>query len=287
MKTSLKKPGSALAFSLLYMALLLILIIGVSSLVTRIFRVNSYITQSMQASYNSESAFELALYDLKMHREGYENTQTLHGSQTGSPATSSIGYKIEYRNTEDKDRKISVPLSNDKRQFALFFEDNNKIEDLNATSDLTYWIDGQVSSSYQTSSDPEECMELRLTGKKDDDYETVIAHVRCDNTPTSLLDKKFNQRDITQPTNSTTISLKDFVASHKENYMVANLIQPAKSNTPDNSITLHLSSANGTIASFNKTITTVGKYNNLEIKRRVQFSQDQTPDLLSVAIYQR
>lgn len=279
-----KKQGSALAFSLLYIALLLILIIGVSALVTRIFRVNGYITQSVQAAYNSESAFELALYDLKMHREGYEDTQMFQGTQINYPTPSSLGYKIEYRNTEDPDNKITVPLSNNKRQFALFFEDKDGIKDLENFS-LNYWIDGPLATSYKPTTKADECMELRLTGKKGTEYETVTAHVLCPNTPSPLVDTPFYQRSSASSSNQTTITLREFISTHKENYMVANLISPAIDTTITPEISLHLSS-DKTIASFDKTITTIGRYNNLEIKRKVTFPQDQTPDLLSIAIYQ-
>lgn len=279
-----KKTGSALAFSLLYIALLLVLIIGISALITRIFKVNGYITQSIQAGYSSESAFELALYDLKMHREGYENLQLFQGGQIDHPASSSLGYKIEYRNTQDPDNKITVPLSNNKRQFALFFEDKDGVKDLENFS-LNYWVDGPPSTAYKPSMRPDECMELRVSGKKGNEYETVTAHVACPESAVSLSDTDFYQRTTEAPSTQTKISLRNFLSTHKENYMVVNLISPALSNNTSEIVNLHLST-DKTIASFNKTITTLGRYNNLEIKRKVTFSQDQTPDLLSIAIYQ-
>ncbi|MFN7160950.1 MAG: hypothetical protein ACK4NC_05095 [Candidatus Gracilibacteria bacterium] len=280
------KQGSALAFSLLYIALMLILIIGISALVTRIFRINSYITQSVQAGYNSESAFELALYDLKMHREGYESTQLFQGSQINYPSASNLGYKIEYRSSQDPDNKITVPISNNKRQFALFFEDKNTIKDLSNVS-LNYWIDGPLATTYKPLSAANECMELRLTGKNGTEYETVTAHVACPDTPTALGQAPIFYQKNSAGTSKSQVSLRDFISTHKENYMVANLISPVTSSMSTPEIYLHISSDTAnTIASFNKTITTVGRYNNLEIKRKVTFPQDQSPDLLSVAIYQ-
>lgn len=279
----IKKEGSALAFSLLYIALLLIMIIGVSTLMTRIFRVNSYITQSVQAGYNSESAFELALYDLKMHREGYEKTKIFEGSKIDYPDQSSLGYKIEYRNTQDQG-KITVPLSNNKRQFALFFEDGADIKDLRNFS-LNYWTDGSLQTLFEPLTQSNECMELRLTGKNGSEYETVTTHVACPQTSTPLGEVKFFQRKADSPTIQTEVSLKDFISSHTENYMVANLIPPLKDKDRSSDMKLYLSS-DQTIASFDKVITTIGRFNNLEIKRKVTFPQDQTPDLLSVAIYQ-
>lgn len=281
------KPGSALAFSLLYIALLLIVVVGMSYLIGRSFKINTYITENIQAAYNSESAFELGLYSLKLHREGFEDTKHYQGKDIGfgSSDKGALDYSITYQTSPTKNT-LEVPISNSDRQFALFYENNKgniseKNPIISATGkNFTLKLTLPPTLSSILSQNQNTCLQLKLSGKKGALYETVSTSLPCHESPHSLSSQSFIGQNIGS-SSPQKMTLEEFLTSHTEVYMIARIIPALPESTENIRLTL---TPGETIASYEKQITSVGRYNSLEVTREVLFPQDQSPDLLSIAI---
>lgn len=272
------KKGSTLAFSLLYIALLLILIVGISYLISRAFKTQQYITQGMQASYNAESALELALYNAKLHREGYEQHRYFPTSTIGFGKSDqgALDYEVIFTNPAHEEQ--AIPLTNTDRQVALFYE-TDALSAFQNNSDLS--LDFRTKDLPISIQNTTKCIELKLSGKQGSTFETIGTTLPCSQDLQNIDNHLFS--DGAQTNKGLITHATDFIKTHTEIYLVARLLPNL---TEDKKPSLLIKTSSKT-SSYNKKVTATGRYNNLEIMKEMIIPQDQSPDILSMAIWHK
>ena len=265
------KKGSTLAFTLLYIALFLILIVGVSYLLGKGLRVQRNIEQGIQASYNAESGIELALYEGKLHREGYEHQAFHKSTDIGLRTAGAIDYSIEYITAPQETGTMDI--SNSDRQIALFSESTDPT--MSAPTSLSFFM----SNIPNTLAEKSQCLEVKLSGKKDSAYHTISTTLPCSTQEKSLDTYRFTDTSIMNKGLVTKSS--DFLKEHKEVYLIVRVI-PTLAQTS----TLHIQ-ADRPISSYLRRISATGRQQDLEITKRLRIPQDQSPDILSMALFHR
>ena len=278
--------GSAVAISLLYITVMLVMILGVTSLLAKIIKSNGYITQSIQASYNSESALELALYELRMRREGYERTQdpkSIPFLDNPTPKNNTYFYSIEYKGKETTNSKIKYPQQESlligKKQIALYYDQRTSSggSEIISIDDTTPVIISTHDSS-NSSGDP--CVIIKISGQRVDNaiFEAVSTTLECNTSQPLLSLSGKDTTDITQD-NSRILPFMTFLKEHKEIIMEVKSIYKR---TPG--IEFTISSPQRDISTLYKTVYAGGRFNDLEVRRKILLEQDQTPEILSSVI---
>lgn len=276
------REGSVIAITVLFMSFLLIGIVGAAYLLSSHLRITSLGADFLQASYNAESGLEVALYEIKHRREGYESERNI-AWDTESSSQSSIEYRMKANDT------ITLPLLGTTRKLALFYEDGatGNLEQMSSKPNL--WPQLTV---YSSKTEPENCLDVNLIGKlrSDGSFESISTPLPCaqkGSAPISLSSLK----DITPSNASSTpgqdYTFMDFLTKHDDVLLLIGDISLNSEVSVDFSLTGASDTPQDlprTIANPSLKIEATGTYRNTNILKGIELPQDKLPDILSRVI---
>lgn len=267
------------------MSFLLIGLVGAAYMLSSQLRITSLGGDYLQATYNAESALELSLYQLKHRREGFEATTSLSDSTPGKSPKNTIDAEIQYRLTPAT-KTIDIPLDAGSKKLALYFEDSRgELQNLRTMPGLSISL-----TAKGTANKTGKCAEVNLVGvtkeippgRTNKEFESISSEIAC-NVPTKLaniIDE--NPRTYTVSSTTATYPFGQFIQDHDSILLLMN------GSSNDNHIALEVQGVNSTntIASPSRSVIATGSYGSVVIRKFIELSQDQLPDLFSRVLVQ-
>ncbi len=273
MKTSLtyKKEGSVIAITLVFIAVLMATVIGVSFLLSKLLSSGTLVVDGIKAGYNTESSLELALYQLKVRREGFEDKRDI------TIAEGKGNYEIKYSTPALEKIEHTFEPGRDTLSLALYRDIPPNIVDINEGP-----FDIKLLIKQATTVSSGDCARMRLIGRKGDQYQAISKTYRCSpgNTPASIIGDKDDSARLLG-SNTTTLSFEEFIRTHEEVKMEIKDLKQDASNALLVTVVTGTGNTSKDIAGKHKIITATGSSGNVVIKKQVETLQDQVLNLLT------
>lgn len=273
------RRGSVIAITVIFMSFLLIGIVGAAYLLSSHLRITSLSGDYLQASYNAESALELALYRLKHRFEGYEGGRLDTWDKASEALTNSMKSTISYHMKPGE--KVTIPLNGGSRQLALFYEDTvgENIHDLSSMNNTTPLLAGFPIAPATAAGN---CLEVNLagtytgTGAANGSVESISTDLPCSATPTSVDTLTDPYPFTASKQQGQPYPFREFLNTHKQVYMLVK----DTSSSQKAQLTIQLpSGANGTIAHPIAEVVAEGIYGTTIIRKFIKLPQNQTADI--------
>lgn len=272
-----QKQGSVIAITLVFIAILMATVIGVSFLLAKLLSSGGLVVDGIKAGYNAESGLEVALYQLKMRREGFEDKREMNLGE------GKADYSIAYKTAPLTPITHTFNKGNDTLSLALYRDIPTKstITDINEAS-----YDVKVNFKQKISNTPTPCAKLRLIGRTGDTYEAISKTYNCSlsSSTTSILgDRDDSARLLDTPSGSsvTSVQFGEFIRNHKEVKVEIKDLKQDDSNPLEMTLVTGLGASSKEIASLRKVVTATGSSGNVTVKKLVDSQQDQVLSLLT------